>query len=118
MGGTSYFFPPNSDPIFSETPDRQYDQIENLYGRANAAAFTDVLVGRLLFTELVAQHVFRGRHRLRVVRRAGQRVAGRRGARVGRGSGHARHGGRDGEREGGNDSGQDAVGPMSVGPSR
>jgi hypothetical protein len=39
MGGTDYFFPPNSDPIYSETPDRQYDQIENLYGAANAAAF-------------------------------------------------------------------------------
>ena len=38
MGGTDYFFPPNSDPIYSETPDR-HDQIENLYGAANAAAF-------------------------------------------------------------------------------
>jgi hypothetical protein len=40
MGGTNYFFPPDSDPIYAETPDRAYDQIENLYGAANAAAFT------------------------------------------------------------------------------
>jgi hypothetical protein len=39
MGGSNYFFPPNSDPIYHETPDGAYDQIENLYGAANAAAF-------------------------------------------------------------------------------
>ncbi|MHA3700925.1 M14 family zinc carboxypeptidase [Jatrophihabitans sp. YIM 134969] len=39
MGGSNYFFPPNSDPIYHETPDVAYDEIANLYGRANAAAF-------------------------------------------------------------------------------
>ena len=39
MGGYGYFFPPNSDPVYHETPDGTYDQIENLYGGANAAAF-------------------------------------------------------------------------------
>jgi hypothetical protein len=40
MGGNGYFFPPNSDPVYHETPDRQYTQIEKLYGAANTAAFT------------------------------------------------------------------------------
>ena len=39
MGGTNYFFPPNSDPIYHETPDAAYDEIQHLYGDANAAAF-------------------------------------------------------------------------------
>lgn len=39
MGGSNYFFPPNSDPIYHETPDAAYDEIANLYGSANAAAF-------------------------------------------------------------------------------
>ena len=40
MGGAKYFFPPNSDPIYHETPDAAYDEIAHLYGDANAAAFT------------------------------------------------------------------------------
>lgn len=40
MGGQNYFFPPDSDPIYHETPDAAYDEIEHLYGDANAAAFT------------------------------------------------------------------------------
>jgi hypothetical protein len=39
MGGTNYFFPPNADPIYAETPDRAYHEIADLYGHANAAAF-------------------------------------------------------------------------------
>lgn len=40
MGGKSYFFPPNADPVYAETPDPLYeDEIESLYGDANAAAF-------------------------------------------------------------------------------
>jgi len=39
MGGSSYFFPPNADPIYAETAEPMYDEIENLYGDANAAAF-------------------------------------------------------------------------------
>ncbi len=40
MGGSGYFFPPNSDPIYHETSNRSVDWINNLYGAANAAAFT------------------------------------------------------------------------------
>ncbi len=39
MGGKNYFFPPDADPIYSETPDATYQEIEHLYGDANAAAF-------------------------------------------------------------------------------
>ena len=39
MGGTNYFFPPNADPIYAETPDPIYQEIEHLYGGANEAAF-------------------------------------------------------------------------------
>lgn len=40
MGGKSYFFPPNADPVYAETPNPIYeDEIEDLYGDANAAAF-------------------------------------------------------------------------------
>jgi Zinc carboxypeptidase len=37
--GRSYFFPPNADPIYAETPNPTYNEIANLYGDANAAAF-------------------------------------------------------------------------------
>jgi hypothetical protein len=39
MGGTSYFFPPNADPVYAETAEPIYDEIANRYGGANAAAF-------------------------------------------------------------------------------
>jgi hypothetical protein len=39
MGGSNYFFPPNADPIYHETPNLVYDEIEHVYGTANAAAF-------------------------------------------------------------------------------
>jgi hypothetical protein len=32
MGGTSYFFPPNADPIYHEITDESVDWINNLYG--------------------------------------------------------------------------------------
>jgi Zinc carboxypeptidase len=37
--GTSYFFPPDADPIYHETPAGLYQEIEQLYGPANEAAF-------------------------------------------------------------------------------
>lgn len=37
--GKSYFFPPDADPIYHETPDGLYDEIEQLYGPANEAVF-------------------------------------------------------------------------------
>ncbi len=37
--GGGYFFPPDADPIYHETPDLQYRQVENVYGPANARAF-------------------------------------------------------------------------------
>ncbi len=39
MGGKNYFFPPNADPIYHETPNLVYDEIQHVYGTANAAAF-------------------------------------------------------------------------------
>ncbi len=40
MGGTSYFFPPNADPIYHEVTSTSLDWIDNLYGKAMAAEFT------------------------------------------------------------------------------
>jgi Zinc carboxypeptidase len=40
MGGTSYFFPPNADPIYHEVPSQSVDWIDHLYGPAMAAEFT------------------------------------------------------------------------------
>ncbi|MFI0409682.1 M14 family zinc carboxypeptidase [Actinomadura sp. 3N508] len=40
MGGTSYFFPPNADPIYHETPEQAVGWINDLYGAAMAAEFT------------------------------------------------------------------------------
>ncbi|HEY8480121.1 MAG TPA: M14 family zinc carboxypeptidase [Spirillospora sp.] len=40
MGGTSYFFPPNADPIYHETPEQAIGWINDLYGAAMAAEFT------------------------------------------------------------------------------
>ena len=37
--GTGYFFPPDADPIYHETPAGLYQEIEQLYGPANEAAF-------------------------------------------------------------------------------
>lgn len=37
--GHNYFFPPNADPVYHETPNQVYDEILNVYGPANAAAF-------------------------------------------------------------------------------
>ncbi len=37
--GRKYFFPPDADPIYHETPDGLYQEIEDLYGPANSAAF-------------------------------------------------------------------------------
>ena len=41
MGGTNdYFFPPNADPIYHETPDSAVNWINDLYGAANQELFT------------------------------------------------------------------------------
>jgi len=40
MGGTSYFFPPNADPIYHEITDESVGWINNLYGASMAAEFT------------------------------------------------------------------------------
>ncbi|TDD68702.1 M14 family zinc carboxypeptidase, partial [Actinomadura rubrisoli] len=40
MGGTSYFFPPNADPIYHETPEQAVGWINDVYGAAMAAEFT------------------------------------------------------------------------------
>jgi Zinc carboxypeptidase len=37
--GGGYFFPPDADPVYHETPDGLYGQVEHLYGPANARAF-------------------------------------------------------------------------------
>ena len=37
--GSGYFFPPDADPIYHETPTGLYQEIEQLYGPANEAAF-------------------------------------------------------------------------------
>ncbi len=37
--GRGYFFPPDADPIYHETPEGLYDEIEKLYGPANSRAF-------------------------------------------------------------------------------
>ncbi|RKS74945.1 RNase H-fold protein (predicted Holliday junction resolvase) [Actinomadura pelletieri DSM 43383] len=39
MGGDSYFFPPNADPIYHETPEQAIGWINDLYGAAMAAEF-------------------------------------------------------------------------------
>ena len=39
MGGTSYFMPPNADPIHHEITDRSIDQIDNVFGAAMADTF-------------------------------------------------------------------------------
>jgi len=36
---STYFFPPDADPIYHETPDGLYGEVEHLYGPANARAF-------------------------------------------------------------------------------
>src|SRR5690349_4941632 len=41
-GSSSYFFPPNTDPIYHEVPDTSVDWMDNLYGAAMAKAFTDL----------------------------------------------------------------------------
>ena len=35
----TYFFPPDADPIYHETPDGLYQEVEKMYGPANARAF-------------------------------------------------------------------------------
>ncbi len=35
----SYFFPPDADPIYHETPNGLYDEVQHLYGPANERAF-------------------------------------------------------------------------------
>ncbi|HET8641676.1 MAG TPA: M14 family zinc carboxypeptidase [Pseudonocardiaceae bacterium] len=40
MGGTSYFFPPNADPVYHEIAEASMDWIDNRYGPAMAAEFT------------------------------------------------------------------------------
>jgi len=40
MGGTSYFIPPNADPIYHEITDESVGWINNLYGASMAAEFT------------------------------------------------------------------------------
>ncbi|URN02159.1 hypothetical protein LUW74_01330 [Actinomadura madurae] len=39
MGGTSYFFPPNADPVYHETPEQAVGWINDTYGAAMAAEF-------------------------------------------------------------------------------
>ena len=39
MGGTSFFFPPNSDPIYHEITDESINWINNVYGAAMADEF-------------------------------------------------------------------------------
>ncbi|WP_034521246.1 M14 family zinc carboxypeptidase [Actinomadura rifamycini] len=39
MGGTSYFFPPNADPIYHETPEQAIGWINGIYGASMAAEF-------------------------------------------------------------------------------
>jgi hypothetical protein len=39
MGGTSYFFPPNADPVYHEITDESIDWINNIYGAAMAEEF-------------------------------------------------------------------------------
>ena len=39
MGGTSFFFPPNADPIYHEITDESIDWINNIYGASMAAEF-------------------------------------------------------------------------------
>jgi hypothetical protein len=38
MGGSSFFFPPNNDPIYHEIAPQSINWIDNVYGTANAAA--------------------------------------------------------------------------------
>ncbi|WP_258938612.1 M14 family zinc carboxypeptidase [Actinomadura luteofluorescens] len=40
MGGDSFFFPPNADPIYHETPEQAIGWINDLYGASMAAEFT------------------------------------------------------------------------------
>ncbi|TDD82584.1 carboxypeptidase [Actinomadura darangshiensis] len=39
MGGTSFFFPPNADPVYHETPEQAVGWINDMYGAAMAAEF-------------------------------------------------------------------------------
>jgi hypothetical protein len=39
-GGTGYFFPPDTDPIYHETAEQSLTWMDELYGRPNAAEFT------------------------------------------------------------------------------
>ncbi|XVQ13298.1 M14 family zinc carboxypeptidase [Spirillospora sp. CA-255316] len=39
MGGDSYFFPPNADPIYHETPEEAVGWINDVYGASMAAEF-------------------------------------------------------------------------------
>ncbi|MFF5259369.1 M14 family zinc carboxypeptidase [Actinomadura viridis] len=39
MGGDSYFFPPNADPVYHETPEQAVGWINDLYGASMAAEF-------------------------------------------------------------------------------
>ena len=39
MGGTSFFFPPNSDPVYHEITDESINWINNVYGAAMAEEF-------------------------------------------------------------------------------
>jgi hypothetical protein len=38
-GSNKYFFPPDADPIYHETPNALYQQVEQVYGPANKKAF-------------------------------------------------------------------------------
>ena len=38
-GSNTYFFPPDADPIYHETPTGLYQEVEQMYGPANARAF-------------------------------------------------------------------------------
>ncbi|WP_067820407.1 M14 family zinc carboxypeptidase [Actinomadura kijaniata] len=40
MGGTSYFFPPNADPIYHETPEQAIGWINDVYGASMIKEFT------------------------------------------------------------------------------
>ena len=53
-GTSSYFFPPNTDPIYHEVPDTSVDWMDNVYGPAMAKAFTDL--GYRYFVEFVEEN--------------------------------------------------------------
>ena len=82
MGGTSFFFPPNADPIYHEITDESVNWINNVYGAAMADEFDrqgiDVLQPRRLRPLLHGLRRHRARDRVHLGRddlREGRRRA-------------------------------------------